>query len=1066
MSDTQPRPSGARGGRGSAARGGRGGIASRGARNPIRSATNGDANAKQDQEHTSLPTLEDQGEIADLNKTYGSKIELVKGIFPNWSDVDILYALKETDGDETTVIERIIEGKPNLSHFPSSLAPVSCPRTDPSAPSTGSLSQWDEVSKKDRTKAKAKDTFTTTTGTDVPASNTNRAARGGRPDAARGRGRATERGARGAARGRSVAPTTNGSRPKDSQPLSVPTDESNAWGAAKTNDDGGWASAAAATSWEPAAPTSSAATTTAATAPAVSATPPEPAKSAVIPQGTSKTWANMLRQSTVPKSAPLPPKELSAPVPEPVLEPLPPATDPVAAPVPDAEPEPIAELSAEPQSEHTPDDDTLVVEPEIVLPPSVDQLTKTNLEQVKDDSNPPQTDTTASEAADSWDPRAIAGSATATPISASQAQHQAPHKVPASGYAATAIKATERAPVPRAPAHPQRRFLDQQEAVRMPGAVSQQLERATVQFGAFNLNGTEEDIDGDREEPETRAQPPADSPVAQPRASLPPAPQAVPDAYTAQLPVSSLPPGAAPTGTDYPFFSHKADPRHMFERHMANTNAAFAGPQVPPTAPAAQQPVAQGTQPVLLFADLHIQPLGNSKLTHSSATAAAPHIPTHPAAQQYSRFGQAEQPGYPQKHFDTYNQTNQPAATAQSHFDAFPGQPQTQPQAQAQQPGGPYSSAAEQYSSYATADYQNRGTPYNNYYGQSYGQQQQQAAQGQEGGLGSRAGFGAAYGGTQADLASQYPQSANQSRFAAAGAQDPTSGPSTPVPQTTQGPPASQAHAGQQQHGNQFYNQQQQPYYNQYNQQSYGGYPSGYGSYGQGGFSGYGGKAGGAYGQPQHYQQQQHQQYDHTSTTAATGYPQSSLHRADAGAAAGLGDYGRTGAVQPGVQPGLGGAGFGGGIHDSFARGSSYGQQGGQSFNTASTQPGASGNDDLKPFGDGKTAGPSPAMAAGARPGSAANTGPSQGGLPPPQSQQGMGAYAGFPGHMQSHGLHGTQAGSAGYGMGAGSAQGQQNAPYTGYAGFGGGAGNSYSQYPQRGGGWGVNYNSGNNGNF
>lgn len=912
---------------------------------------------------------------------------------------------------------------------------------------TGSISQWGEVSnqKKDRTKSKTKDTFTTTTGADAPTSNNPRNARGGRPEgAARGRGRATERGARGAARGRSTQPATNGSRPKDGQPLSVPTDESNAWDSTKTTDDGGWASAAAATSWEPAAPSD--------TAPAASTNPSEPAKSAVIPQGTSKTWASMLRQSVVvPKPAPPPPKESSAPKPDQALEPLPAANDPApgAEPEPEPQPETIAELSAEPQTEHAPADNTTVVVPEVALPPSDDQLTKTNLEQVADISHPPATETVASEAADSWDPRAAAGSATATPISASQAQHQA-HKAPASGYAASALKATERAPVPRAPAHPQRRFLDQQEAVRMPGAASQALERATVQFGAFNLNGTEDDIDGDREEPETRAQPPADSPVAQPRASLPPAPQAVPDAYTAQKPVSSLPPGASPSGIAFPF-SQESNPAslHAFQRHSANVGPT--GPQVP-TAPVAQQPAAQGNQLYRISLDPAIQHFGNPKLTSPTPSAAVPQPPTQPAAQQYGRFGQVaqeQQQAFPPKPFDSYNQGSQPSA-AQSHFDGFPSQQQSQSQPQSQQPGGPYSSAADQYSSYYTADQQNRG-PYNAYYGaQNYGQQ---AGQGQEGGLGSRAGFGA-YGAAQGDLASQYPQSANQSRFGAAVAHDQNSGPPTPVPATTQGPPASQnhpqAHVAQQQHGSQFYGQQA-PYYNQY-YQSYNN-PSQFGNYG--GFGPYG-KAGG-YGQPQHYQQTP---YDHAST-AAGGYPQTGLHRGDSGAGANLGEYGRTGSAQPGAQPGLASGGFGG-IHDSFGRTSSYGTQAGQSFNAASTQPGASSNDDLKPFGDGKAApGPSPSMSGTARPGSATNTVPSQGGgLPPPQSQQGMGAYASNFGHLQGHGLHGSQSGSTGYG----SAQGGQNTPYSGYGGFGGGS--YYGSQQQQPRGWAGQYGGGGGGNY
>ena len=82
----------------------------------------------------------------------------------------------------------------------------------------------------------------------------------------------------------------------------------------------------------------------------------------------------------------------------------------------------------------------------------------------------------------------------------------------------------------------------------MPG--NREVDRAAVQFGAFNLNGSgEEDVDGDREEPETRGQPPQHSPVA-PRASLPPVPQptSVPETFptpkqSAGLPVASHPSG-------------------------------------------------------------------------------------------------------------------------------------------------------------------------------------------------------------------------------------------------------------------------------------------------------------------------------------------------------------------------------------------------------------------------------------------------------------------------------------------------------------------------------------------
>ncbi|KAK2614909.1 hypothetical protein N8I77_001698 [Diaporthe amygdali] len=988
MSDVQARPAASRG-RGSG-RGGRGGFTSRGGRNASRSAaaaTNGDQ--KHDFESTALPTLEDQGEIGDLNKTYGSKVSLIKEVFPDWSEVDILYALKETDGDETSTIERIADG---------------------------TISQWGEVSKPKDKKAKSKakeNTFTTTTGADSPAATNARTTRGGRTEGARGRGRATERGARGTARARSSTATTNG-RLKENQPLSVPTEDSNAWNAAKNDNDGGWAAGAAAVAAEGA--WDSNATSDATSAPPPPAARPvaasEPAQSAVIPQGTAKTWASMLRQSTAPKPAPQPPKEAPAPVPEsepePTVEPLPAPDEPPAL-APEPASEQIAELSAEPAQEQAPVENPMVVVPEVALTPSQDQLTETNLEQVVDESHPPVTETAASETADSWDPRASTISANATPISASHAQHQAP-KAPTSGFAATASRATERAPIPRTPSQTQRRFLNQEEAVRMPQAANQQLERATVQFGAFNLNGSEDDIDGDREEPETRAQPPADSPVTQPRASLPPAPPGpVPEAFPAQKPAVALPSTTVPSGAP-----------------------------APPTAPAAHQaPGVQGT-PVA-------QP------------------PIQPAAQQqYGRFGQPtaqeQQSPFPQKHFDSYGQAN--PSGAQSQFEGFPSQQQSQPQSQ--QPGGAYSSSADQYSSFYTADQQNRN-PYN-YYGQNYGQQQQTSQAPQDSGLAARAGFGG-YGASQGDLASQYPQSANQSRFGTAVAQDPNSGNTTPNPTAQGQQPTAPSHpqglAGQhqqqqqqqQQHGNQFYNQ---PYYGQF----YSNYMNQYGGYGQGGFP-YG-KGGGLYGQPHHYgMSQQQTPFEHASSPA-TGYPQSSLHRNDSGGVgSGLGDYGRAGSAQSGAQPGLGSAGFGG-IHDTFGRGGSYGAQGGQSFNAPATQPAASSAEKLEPYGDAKAAsGPSPSLV-GARPGSATNTGPSQAGLPPPQSAQpGMG-YGGYPSHLQGHGaLHGAQSAATGYGMGAGSGQAHQNSPYSGYGGFGGNS--YYGSGAPRHGGWGSNYGGGSN---
>lgn len=112
MSEVQSRPAATRG-RGSG-RGGRGGGHSTrgGSRSANRTAApNGDSKHDTD---SALPTLEDEGEIGQLKKQYGSKVALIKEILPDWSEVDILFALRETDGDENLAITRITEGKLNV----------------------------------------------------------------------------------------------------------------------------------------------------------------------------------------------------------------------------------------------------------------------------------------------------------------------------------------------------------------------------------------------------------------------------------------------------------------------------------------------------------------------------------------------------------------------------------------------------------------------------------------------------------------------------------------------------------------------------------------------------------------------------------------------------------------------------------------------------------------------------------------------------------------------------------------------------------------------------------------
>ena len=106
MSEVQSRSAATRG-RGSA-RGGRGGGFSTRGGGRAGTRTNGDTKHDAD---SSLPTLEDEGEIGQLKNLYGSKVAGIKEMFPDWSDVDILYALQETDGDQDLAGTRIAEGE-------------------------------------------------------------------------------------------------------------------------------------------------------------------------------------------------------------------------------------------------------------------------------------------------------------------------------------------------------------------------------------------------------------------------------------------------------------------------------------------------------------------------------------------------------------------------------------------------------------------------------------------------------------------------------------------------------------------------------------------------------------------------------------------------------------------------------------------------------------------------------------------------------------------------------------------------------------------------------------------
>lgn len=954
MSEVQSRSQPASRGRGGG-RGGRGGFASRSdARSTNTRRTNGDKS-------TAADSLDEDGDVGQLRQQFGDSLETIKAIFPDWSDADILYALQENDGDVELVATRISEG---------------------------SISQWGEVSKpKKVTKPKTKDAAPSSGSLD--SSIAGRPTRGGRADGRGGRGaRGSDRARGGRGRGASSLPATNGHRTKENAELSVPTTETSAWGAGTTTEDTAsneWGT----TGW---GTTDTAKETTSTAAPVeTSTTAPTTESSAPKP----KTWASMLRQSTQPKPAPKAPEPVVPKAVEPT-EPEQP-TEPIAA-----EPEPVAEEAPEPVVEEpTPEpvveEAPKIVEPEIALPPSEADLTKNNLEQLPDESHPPATATAASTTADSWDPRqAAVHSATATPLSAAQAQHQTQATRPnASGFAATALKATER-PV-RVPSY-QRRVLEQEEAVRLPG--NREVDRAAVQFGAFSLSGAEDDIDGDREEAETRAQPPSDSPI-QPRASLPPlAAQptqqpAVPEAFpsaASQKPATTLPQPVSAAGTN----SHQ-----MYSKQDARADLYTATPVAPPTGPAA---------------------------------GVAAHQPFN---QQYSRFGQSsaqDQSSFPPKAYDNFS--HQPAATTAAGFDSFPAPAASQP------PSNAFSSAPSDYSSYYTTDQHSRGL-YNSYYGQGYGQQQ--AGQGHNEGPNAhqQRSFGGYNASQNSDNLSQYPQSAGQSRYGASSAADAhNSGHNTPNP-TGPAQPTSQSGPQHQQGGPAGGFPYQHPYNNS---PFYSQYMNFYGGYGQGGYGGGPYGKGGVYGQPHGYQ---HSPYEHSSSPATSGFAQASLGGRESGLGSSIDSYGRAGSAQSGAQ-GLGNSGFGG-AHDAFNRaGSSYQSQAGQGFNGPNAQSG-SANDDLKPYGESKAAGgPSPSLTGGARPGSATNTTPGQSGLPPPQSSaQGMGGYGGYPSHLQGHNLHGNQTGNSGFG------QGHNNYGGGGYGNYGGNQGGFGGNYNR---GWGSNY--------
>ncbi|KAI7684557.1 hypothetical protein KC353_g21140, partial [Hortaea werneckii] len=179
----------------SSTRGGRGGFGRggpRGGRKPI----NGASDAAQMEE-----SLEDQGELGEVKKKFSSELGMLRDMFPDWTDTDLVFALQESDGDVGATVDKITQGN---------------------------VSQFAEVKKpKDRARSKAKEEPATGSAIEKPAARGGRG-RGGFDSTRGGRGRASDRGRGGLRGGRGGHATTNGPQ-KDVVPASIPTNESAAW---------------------------------------------------------------------------------------------------------------------------------------------------------------------------------------------------------------------------------------------------------------------------------------------------------------------------------------------------------------------------------------------------------------------------------------------------------------------------------------------------------------------------------------------------------------------------------------------------------------------------------------------------------------------------------------------------------------------------------------------------------------------------------------------------------------------------------------------------------------------
>lgn len=90
----------------------RGRGAGRGGRGGARGSTRGRGvnGTYKDTSPEEVDDFEDQGELGEMKKQYSSQLPMLKELFEDWNEVDLLFALQETDGDLESTIDRISEG--------------------------------------------------------------------------------------------------------------------------------------------------------------------------------------------------------------------------------------------------------------------------------------------------------------------------------------------------------------------------------------------------------------------------------------------------------------------------------------------------------------------------------------------------------------------------------------------------------------------------------------------------------------------------------------------------------------------------------------------------------------------------------------------------------------------------------------------------------------------------------------------------------------------------------------------------------------------------------------------